>query len=119
MLTLRFVECIFSVFQNLSLLTKMKQQGKLSKADQINGVSEFKQKIIQHRPRIACFVGLGIADIVKSVLVCVPQHLFDHTAYKSESADRKKNKTKTAIGLQPYKLIYPDGSASEFLKVGI
>ena len=40
------------------------QQGKLSKADQINGVSKFMRKITQHRPRITCFVGLGMADIV-------------------------------------------------------
>lgn len=50
------------------------QQSELSKAEQISGVRELMEKIAQHRPRITCFVGLGIADIVKSVLVCIPEH---------------------------------------------
>ena len=64
------------MFQNLSL-TKRKQQSELSKAEQITGVSEVMQKITQHRPRITCFVGLGIADIIKLVLVCIPEHPVD------------------------------------------
>jgi len=76
------------------------EQSELSKAEQINGISELMQKITQHRPRITCFVGLGIADIVKSVL----------TGTKC-----LKSKTRTAIGLQPYKVIYPNRNPSETL----
>lgn len=78
-LPLRFVGWIFAVFQNLSL-TRRKQQSELSKAEQVIGVSELMQKITQHQPRITCFVGLGIADIVKSVLVYFPEHLLDTTS---------------------------------------
>ena len=54
----------FSCVPKFEFINQKIQQGKLSKADQINGVSEFMRKITQHRPRITCFVGLGMADIV-------------------------------------------------------
>ena len=59
----------------MNLLKRKQQESELSKAEQIVGVSELMQKITQHQPRITCFVGLGIANIVKSVLVCIPEHL--------------------------------------------
>lgn len=73
------------------------EQSELSKAEQITGVSELMKKITQHRPRITCFVGLGIADIVNSVLTS------------------KSLKSRTAVGLQPYKLVYPNGNPCETL----
>jgi len=75
------------------------KESELSKAEQIVGVSELMQKITQHQPRIACFVGLGIANVVKSVL----------------TAKGLKSRAKAVIGLQPYKVIYLDGNPCETL----
>ena len=55
--------------ENKKIIIKQQQQSELSKAEQVAGVPELIKKIAQHRPRVTCFVGLGIADIVKSVLV--------------------------------------------------
>ena len=63
--------------KELEFNEKGKQQSELAKAEQIIGVSELMKKITRHRPRITCFVGLGIADIIKLVLVCIPEHLVD------------------------------------------
>ncbi|KAF8808740.1 DNA glycosylase [Phlegmacium glaucopus] len=73
------------------------KQSELAKAEQVAAVSELMKKITLHQPRIICFVGLGIADIVKSVLT------------------GKIPKSKTMIGLQPYRVVYPDGKPCETL----
>lgn len=73
------------------------EQSELSKAEQIAGVPALLVKIATHRPKIVCFVGLGIADIVKSKVMPV-------TAGKGR-------KMKAAIGIQPYKLQYQDEQA--------
>ncbi|EDR01201.1 uncharacterized protein LACBIDRAFT_312282, partial [Laccaria bicolor S238N-H82] len=70
-------------------------QSELSKAEQKAGVPALLAKIATHRPKIVCFVGLGIADIVK---------------FKVMPAG-KGRKTKAAIGIQPYKLQYQDEQA--------
>jgi len=75
------------------------EQSELSKAEQIAGVPELMKKITQHRPRITCFVGLGIADIFKSVLI----------------ETGKGIKSRTVVGLQPYKMVYPNESPCETL----
>jgi hypothetical protein len=53
------------------LLTSVLQQSELSKAEQVAGVSMLLDKVMKFHPRIVCFVGLGIADIVKSDLTLV------------------------------------------------
>ena len=53
------------------LLTSISQQSELSKMEQAAGVSTLLEKITKFGPRIVCFVGLGIADIVKSELALV------------------------------------------------
>ena len=53
------------------LLTSFSQQSELSKMEQAAGVSMLLEKITKFGPRIVCFVGLGIADIVKSELALV------------------------------------------------
>ncbi|EDR05390.1 uncharacterized protein LACBIDRAFT_303372 [Laccaria bicolor S238N-H82] len=73
------------------------EQSELSKAERIAGVLALLAKIATHRPKIVCFVGLGIADIVKSKVMPV-------------IAD-KGRKMKAAIGIQPYKLQYQDDQA--------
>ncbi|EDR07088.1 uncharacterized protein LACBIDRAFT_298866 [Laccaria bicolor S238N-H82] len=71
------------------------EQSELSKAEQIAGVPALLAKIATHRPKIVCFVGLGIADIVKSKVMPAG----------------KGPKTKAAVGIQPYKLQYQDEQA--------
>ncbi|EDQ99560.1 uncharacterized protein LACBIDRAFT_316369 [Laccaria bicolor S238N-H82] len=66
------------------------EQSELSKAEQIARVPALLAKIATHRPKIVCFVGLGIADVVKSKVIQAG----------------KGRKTKAAIGIQPYKLQY-------------
>jgi TDG/mug DNA glycosylase family protein len=75
------------------------EQSELSKAEQVSGVSTLLNKISKFHPRIVCFVGLGIADIVKSDL-SLPK--------------RGKNaaKAKAEVGLQPYKAVHPRTIAS-------
>jgi TDG/mug DNA glycosylase family protein len=75
------------------------KESELSKAEQTTGVSELMQKITQHQPRIMCFVGLGIAEIVNSAV----------------TGKYLKSRTKTVIGLQRYKVIYPGANPCETL----
>ncbi|KAF8172677.1 uracil-DNA glycosylase-like protein [Pholiota molesta] len=68
------------------------EQSELSKKEQIAGVPGLLAKIAQYRPRIVCFVGLGIADVVRSQVV----------------SKERRNKVKTDVGVQPYKMVHPD-----------
>ncbi|KDR76568.1 hypothetical protein GALMADRAFT_450914 [Galerina marginata CBS 339.88] len=71
----------------------------LSKTEQVGGVPALLGKLAQYRPRILCFVGLGIADIVKSRALAV-----------GTSGARKTNgsKEKAVVGLQPYKMVHSE-----------
>jgi hypothetical protein len=77
------------------------------------------QKILQYRPRITCFVGLGIADIVKLVpsLVSISKHLVDTDILNQSWQTGKSLNSKIVVGLQPYKMIYPSGSECSSKKV--
>ena len=71
------------------------------------GVPALLAKIATHRPKIVCFVGLGIADIVKSKVMPVIVRL--SSSYAPSLTPRqagKGRKMKAAIGIQPYKLHY-------------
>ncbi|EDQ99546.1 uncharacterized protein LACBIDRAFT_316334 [Laccaria bicolor S238N-H82] len=83
------------------------EQSELSKAERLAGVPALLAKIATHRPKIVCFVGLGIADIVKSKVMPVIVRL--SSALPPLLTPRqvgKGRKTKAAIGIQPYKLQY-------------
>jgi len=69
------------------------EQSELSKVEQVSGVSTLLDKIAKFHPRIVCFVGLGIADIVKSDLSLPKQA-------------RSVAKLKAEVGLQPYKVVH-------------
>ena len=78
--------------------------------EQAAGVSTLLEKITKFGPRIVCFVGLGIADIVKSELALV------RSAWKCLAGvlnikiqpKRAGNsaKSKAEVGLQPYKVVH-------------
>ncbi|KIJ93292.1 hypothetical protein K443DRAFT_112228 [Laccaria amethystina LaAM-08-1] len=68
------------------------EQSELSKAEQTARVPTPLVKIATHRPKVVCFVGLGIADIFKSKVM----------------PTRMGRKMKAAIAIQLYKLQYQD-----------
>ncbi|CAA7257419.1 unnamed protein product [Cyclocybe aegerita] len=67
------------------------EQSELSKAEQTSGVPMLLEKVARYQPLILCFVGLGIADIVRSGI---------------GSASKNDLKGKAAFGLQPYKMVH-------------
>ena len=78
--------------------------------EQLASVAPLLSKIVKHKPRVVCFVGLGIAQIVKSHVLSV-----SHTKYsvKRPPHDKKgkdKDNRVTGYGLQPFKLCYDKSS---------
>ncbi|KAJ7449934.1 uracil-DNA glycosylase-like protein [Mycena latifolia] len=69
------------------------EQTELSGKEQLAGVPFFLAKMARYRPRIVCFVGLGIAKVVESSL-----NVASSSATKS-------------WGLRPYKMVHPNPSA--------
>ncbi|KDR76557.1 hypothetical protein GALMADRAFT_210510 [Galerina marginata CBS 339.88] len=71
----------------------------LSETEQVGGVPALLNKLAQYPLRILCFVGLGIADIVKSRAFAV-----------GTSGARKASgsKEKAVVGLQPYKMVHSE-----------
>ncbi|KAJ7285981.1 uracil-DNA glycosylase-like protein, partial [Mycena rebaudengoi] len=67
------------------------EQTELSIKEQLESVPVFLAKVARYRPRIVCFVGLGIAKVVESKLKLVPTKSW---------------------GLRPYKMNYSSDDAS-------
>ncbi|KAF9556791.1 DNA glycosylase [Agrocybe pediades] len=85
------------------------EQNELSRTEQVSGVSILLAKIHKYRPRVVCFVGLGIADIFKSeVKLESPkkpkESTEDTTRLKGKS--KAKVKDKAGVGLQPFKMVH-------------
>lgn len=78
------------VHVRILLLRNISQQSELSKVEQVAGVSTLLEKIRKFAPRIVCFVGLGIADIVKSELALVS------SLKMSDECAKYKNPAKTS-----------------------
>ncbi|PPQ72748.1 hypothetical protein CVT26_003028 [Gymnopilus dilepis] len=78
------------------------EQNELSKKEQAAGVVALLDKVARYQPRILCFVGLGIADIFRSQLPSIDA--------SSEIKAAQELKVKAAVGLQPYKIVYPDST---------
>lgn len=78
-----------------------------SKADQLKK-AEFREstpalleRIAKYRPRIACFVGMG--------MYAEAEKIFDEKA--KHTSPNAKVKREIAPGLRPYKLVYPEKDA--------
>ncbi|KAF8970298.1 hypothetical protein BDZ97DRAFT_1652656, partial [Flammula alnicola] len=82
---------LFSIGLVNRIMPIIQQSVELSKKEQVEGVSKLLEKIARYRPRVVCFVGLCIADIVKS------------TAVKGKG---KSPKSKATVGLQGYKMVH-------------
>ena len=52
---------------------KHPQQSDLHRRELSDGVPLLLSKIVQYAPRLVCFVGLGIADIVRVALAAVSE----------------------------------------------
>jgi hypothetical protein len=62
-----------------------------------DSVPSFMAKVGRYRPRIVCFVGMGIWRTVEKVLA--------KTSSLSESGSSKAKSNTSGVGLQPYKLV--------------
>lgn len=92
-------------------------------AEKVAAVPSFLAKVSRYRPRIVCFVGMGIwVDAVEKELrkVAVPPEAGSRETTSNSShrvPGRKSPKAKkTKIGLQPYRMINPkvDGVGKTF-----
>jgi thymine-DNA glycosylase len=78
----------------------------LSKRELIASVPTFLTKVSKYRPRVVCFVGIGIWDIVEAA--------FRKMVVVQGASPRKKQKAekppKRVLCLQPYKMLHPTGA---------
>jgi hypothetical protein len=74
-----------------------------------SAVPAFLEKVSRYRPRIVCFIGLGISQVVRKELLKQTPRLRDDTATPTKSPKRKsiRSKSTTMIGLHSYKLTHP------------
>lgn len=108
------------------------QAAELSTAEQKASIGPFLLKIARHRPRVVCFVGMNIWDLVKDYIQDVlplpdtpsPSSSPTESSTKvkpiSESQRRRKFKAeiaercgKSKPGLKPFKLVYDEGEDGE------
>jgi thymine-DNA glycosylase len=99
-------------------MSSIQQEGELSVAEKVAAVPAFLAKVSRYRPRIVCFVGMGIwVDAVEKALRQIavpPEAVVPPTASspshvpRRRSPNRKSPKLKkTMVGLQPYKMVQP------------
>jgi hypothetical protein len=82
------------------------QQAELSTAEMVAAVPSFLRKISLYRPRIVCFIGLGIWKVVQAALskaLSSPQG----QGREFNIVSRSQGQASTTIGLQSYMLVYP------------
>ncbi|KAF4616619.1 hypothetical protein D9613_008893 [Agrocybe pediades] len=86
------------------------EQNELSRTEQVSGVSILLAKIHKYRPRVVCFVGLGIADIFKSEVKLEspkkPKESTEDTMPRLKGKSKVKVKDKAGVGLQPFKMVH-------------
>ncbi|KAF8552142.1 DNA glycosylase [Imleria badia] len=76
------------------------QACELSRAEMVASVPAFLDKLARHRPRLVCFVGMIIWEIVRNSLVEFPPQ------GSTKRIEKRKNRKKSQLGLQAYKLVY-------------
>jgi len=74
----------------------------------VDSVPSFLAKVARYRPRIVCFVGMGIWRIVEKVIAKTA--LMNESGHELRMPSPSKGKSKKSnvsdVGLQPYKLAY-------------
>ena len=66
----------------------------------IVSVPAFFDKVMRHRPKFVCFVGMIVWEILRNNLV----KLLRHDTIRG--TEKGKNKEKNKMGLQAYKIVY-------------
>jgi hypothetical protein len=85
------------------------QQAELSKAEMVESVPAFIAKVTRYRPRIVCFVGVGIWDIVERAMKSMVQDAAVETrASTGRPRATAAQKPKRMLCLQRYKLVHAD-----------
>ncbi|KAF7777736.1 hypothetical protein Agabi119p4_3808 [Agaricus bisporus var. burnettii] len=100
------------------------EQNELSRAERTSSVPDLLEKILESKPRILCFVGLGITQIIKSQLIPKVKRRKSRGDGKSEITNDPESLTTTATsssstptyGIQPFKAIH-DTSETLFFAV--
>lgn len=90
-------------------LAILPQAAELSPAEMVEAVPAFLAKVSKYRPRIVCFVGMGIWRTVEKALVKLKVSNANPGNSMVVSPIKSKGKQKSstaAIGLQPYKLVH-------------
>jgi TDG/mug DNA glycosylase family protein len=84
----------------------------------MDSVPSLLAKVVRCRPRIVCFVGMGIWRIVEKVLVKSASMNEGDRELKMSSPSKGKPKKSTLndTGLQPYKFVYNIGHSEEIGK---
>ncbi|KAF8429464.1 uracil-DNA glycosylase-like protein [Boletus edulis BED1] len=75
------------------------QACELSRAEMVDSVPAFLDKLARHRPRFVCFVGMVIWEIVRNSLAKLSQQ-------GMKKLEKGRSKKKNQMGLQTYKLLY-------------
>lgn len=78
------------------------EQNELSRAEQLASVPSLLSKISKYKPKIVCFVGLGISQVVRAYILPKP-------------SKQTKGDIVTGYGLQPFKICYDEGQNTETL----
>ncbi|KAF7983269.1 hypothetical protein HWV62_22906 [Athelia sp. TMB] len=85
------------------------EAAELSPAEMTKGVPTLLAKIAEYRPRVVCFVGVGIWKKFESVIKKTAVQATDDGVPGPDPVDGKRKKANSAggIGLQPYILHHP------------
>ncbi|EIW74436.1 DNA glycosylase [Coniophora puteana RWD-64-598 SS2] len=87
------------------------EAAELSKAEMQESVPTFLEKVAHLRPRFICFIGLGIWEVVRGVLLkmlaseSAGKASLIPTPAKTKVKSPKKSGAKAGPGLQPFKLV--------------
>jgi TDG/mug DNA glycosylase family protein len=85
----------------------IRQAAELSPSEMTDSVPSFLAKVVRYRPRIVCFVGMGIWRTVEKVIANASLNEGGGRVRLSSPSKGKPKKSGVAsVGLQPYKLVY-------------
>jgi len=84
------------------------EQSELSPSEMVASVPSFMVKVARYRPRIVCFVGMGIWRIVEKTIAKTASPSVSGREIKTPGPPKGKSKKPDVanVGLQPYKLVY-------------
>src|SRR5438105_2432164 len=90
------------IYQSTDLVRKAAE---LSRVEMISSVPAFLTKVSRYHPRIVCFVGIGIWDIVEAAL--------KKLVAAQEAPTPRRGKQKRVLCLQPYRMLHSSGASEK------